>query len=40
MNRRPYSKGDPRLYENAELSPQQFDFQRDEYAKYLGEILL
>ena len=34
----PYSKGDPRPYENAELSPQQFDFQRDEYAKYLGEI--
>ena len=34
----PYSKGDPRPYENAELSPQQFDFQRDEYARYLGEI--
>jgi N-sulfoglucosamine sulfohydrolase len=34
----PYSKGDPKPYRDAELSPQQFDFQRGEYARYLAEI--
>ena len=34
----PYSKGDPKPYRDAELSPQQFSFQRGEYARYLAEI--
>lgn len=34
----PYSKGDPKPYRDAKLSPQQFDFQRGEYARYLAEI--
>ena len=34
----PYSKGDPTPYLDAPLSPQQFDFQRAEYARYLAEI--
>ena len=34
----PYTKGDPKPYHDAQLSPQQFDFQRGEYARYLAEI--
>ncbi len=34
----PYTKGDPAPYQNTRLSPQQFEFQRDQYARYLAEI--
>lgn len=34
----PYTKGDAEPYQNAKLSPQQFDFQREEFARYLAEI--
>ena len=34
----PYSKGDPKPYRDAKLSPQQFEFQRGEFARYLAEI--
>ncbi|MGI9466534.1 MAG: sulfatase family protein [Rubripirellula sp.] len=34
----PYSKGDPKPYRDAKLSPQQFAYQRGEYARYLAEI--
>ena len=34
----PYTKGDPKPYKDAKLSPQQFEFQREEYARYLAEI--
>ena len=34
----PYTKGDATPYRDAALSPQQFAFQRDEYARYLAEI--
>lgn len=34
----PYTKGNPKPYRDAKLSPQQFDFQRGEYARYLAEI--
>jgi uncharacterized sulfatase len=34
----PYTKGDPAPYKDAKLSPQQFDFHRHSYAKYLAEI--
>ncbi len=32
------TKGDPKPYRNANLSPQQFEFQRGEYARCLAEI--
>lgn len=34
----PFTKGDPRPYRNAKLSPQQFEYQRAEFARYLAEI--
>ena len=34
----PYNKGDPTPYRDAALSPQQFEFQREAYARYLAEI--
>jgi N-sulfoglucosamine sulfohydrolase len=34
----PYTKGDPSIYRNAEMSPQQLDYHRSEYEKYLAEI--
>ena len=34
----PYTKGDPTPYADAPLTPQQFDYHRKEYAKYLAEI--
>jgi uncharacterized sulfatase len=34
----PYTKGDPEPYQNAPLSPQQFEYQRESYAHYLAEI--
>ncbi len=34
----PYTKGDPKPYENAQLSPQQLEHHRESYAKYLAEV--
>ena len=34
----PYTKGDPKPYLDAKLSPQQLNLHRDSYAKYLAEI--
>tara|TARA_B100000212_G_scaffold340305_1_gene320591 strand:- start:222 stop:1673 length:1452 start_codon:yes stop_codon:yes gene_type:complete len=34
----PYTKGDPSPYRQAPLSPQQLDFHRSSFAKYLAEI--
>ena len=34
----PYTKGDPALYRNAKLTPQQIEIHRESYAKYLAEI--
>ena len=38
MNRMAPTKGDPSHYEQAPLSPQQLDFHRSSFAKYLAEI--